>query len=111
MPRLVLLVLLLAGCASGEDPARALAAAVDSVWFRHTAAGDDAGAVRRLAALAEADNPLAMRALAFHYVDGRGVGRDDDEATRWYRRAAALGDSVAAARVAAYDAHRRPPAE
>jgi len=53
---------------------------------------DDAGDLRARADRGEAD---AQYELGVMYSDGRGVAQDEDQATAWYRKAAAQGHSDA----------------
>ena len=48
-----------------------------------------------LRALSEQGDRTAQLALASRYAAGRDVPKDDVEATRWYREAAAQGDRSA----------------
>lgn len=42
---------------------------------------------------AEQGDALAQYNLGLHYVDGRGVAKDDAEAVKWYRKAAEQGNA------------------
>ncbi|WP_412067393.1 hypothetical protein [Rubrivirga sp. IMCC43871] len=101
----LLLVLSVVGCRpTVHTPEHAHRAAVDSVRTEHTRHGDPAGAIRRLTAPAERGNPLAMRALGTSYMSSIGVDPNEETAVAWFRQAAALGGSIATARITAYDA-------
>lgn len=57
--------------------------------------GDYAITLREWRPLAEQGNPMAQHHLGWLYVLGRGVPQDDEEAVRWFRKAAEQGDSDA----------------
>lgn len=42
---------------------------------------------------AEQGNALAQYSLGLHYVDGRGVAKDDAEAVKWFHKAAQQGNA------------------
>ena len=51
--------------------------------------------VERLGQVAEQRDPVAEHHLGLMYAKGTGVGRDDTEAVRWFRRAAEEGNADA----------------
>lgn len=57
--------------------------------------GDYQRALALLHPLADRGNANAQTALAMMYWDGRGVGKSQSEAARWFRRAAEQGDADA----------------
>jgi uncharacterized protein len=57
--------------------------------------GDYATAVKEWKPVAERGDTKAQLSLAAMYSNGQGVAQDQEEAGRWYRRAAVLGDSDA----------------
>ncbi len=57
--------------------------------------GDYTTTVKEWWPLAEQGNATAQHHLAWLYLLGRGVPQDDQEAVRWFRRAAKQGDSDA----------------
>ena len=64
----------------------------------------------RLAGIgATQSNTLSMRQLGNLYIDGLGVAKDLDEACKWYRQAAALGNDAAKAelRILAREGHEQ----
>jgi TPR repeat protein len=58
-------------------------------------AGHASAAVDCFLSAALLDHPGAQRALAAHYLAGRGVARSLPDAVRWYGRAASHGDGEA----------------
>jgi TPR repeat protein len=48
---------------------------------------------------ADAGNPAGMTNIGSFYLHGLGVPADREQATEWYRKAAALGDEVARKRL------------
>ena len=61
---------------------------------------DFATSLRELRQLAEQGQPVAQYNLGIIYEYGRGVGRSDAEAVKWYRQASVQGVSVAQYRLA-----------
>lgn len=57
--------------------------------------GDFATALRLARPMAEQGAARAQTLMGLIYYNGRGVPRDDPEATRWFRRAADQGDATA----------------
>lgn len=67
-----------------------------------------ASGVARLIARADSGDPAAQAALAFAYLRGTGVTRDDAAAARWSAAAAAGGDAMAQALAGTLAMHRDP---
>ena len=57
--------------------------------------GDYPTALREFSKAAEQGHPIAQRKLAWMYENGRGVDQDEQEAMKWYRKAAEQGDANA----------------
>lgn len=60
---------------------------------------DSAEASRLTRLAAEQNYPMAQYSLGLMYEKGDGVPADPDEARRWYRKSAALGNTDAMAKL------------
>lgn len=63
------------------------------------------------AKLAEEGNPAAMYIVGTMYEEGTGIEQNNDLALAWYRKAAALGNREAEAKLLSVSIKRAPPAK
>ena len=102
MKRILLLLLLgLAGCATGTPETNDAVGDFAEGWAA-ALRGDYASALRELKPLAEQGDATSQNALGaiYTHTSGRDVPQDYAEAAKWYRKAAEQGHVVAQANLA-----------
>ena len=68
-------------------------------WYRRAAEQEHEDALNRLMEMCERGIAVAQFNLGGMYQDGEGVPQDDEEAAKWYRKAAEQGHATAKLRV------------